>query len=249
MNTTTTKKHGLILFSGTKSFSKVLEKYGWECRSVDMDNHFKPFYNVDILKWDYKEDLKDWKVDYIHSSPVCKNFTPLKNSQRKNNPKEEDINFSISLVSKTLEIINYVKTINPNLKFTIENPRGYMRKIDIIQPYEYKTTSYCKYGFNYQKPTDFWYGGFDLKLKKFCSCKKGNRCEISLNNKGIHPVRIGYSGSYNKDGKKIIYENQMMDCKYFKQLKKDKPEYKGYTDTYLRYRIPPSLIKDIVKCL
>lgn len=236
-------KKCLVLFSGTRSFEKVFEST-WDCRGVDIDNNFKPHYNVDILKWDYKTDLKDWIPDYIHSSPVCKNFTPLKNSERKNRRKQEDIDWGTSLVKVTLDIIDWVKTKNPNVKFTIENPRGFMRSLDILNNIHRTTTSYCKYDYPYQKTTDFWFGGFDLKLQTQCS--KKDKCNTSINNKGIHPVRIGYRGSYNtKTKQKVYYDDvQMIDSKYFKQLKQQ-DEYKGFTDTYLRYRIPVDLIKQI----
>jgi len=244
-------KRCLILFSGTRSFEKVIEKMeNVEVRGLDLDNHFKPFYNVDILKFDYKKELKDWIPHYIHSSPICKNYTPLKNSERKNKPNKEDLEFSLSLVSKTLEIINYVLSLNPNLKFTIENPKGYMRTLEIMKPFNRVTTSYCKYFFNYRKDTDFWCN-FDLKLKSPCrkNKKQGDiRCESVKDNNGIHPVRIGYIGSYDvKTKTKKYYDNQIIDCKYFSLLRKNNSVYKGFTDTYFRYRIPQGLIEEIVK--
>ena len=87
----------LILFSGTKSISKVFEKYA-ECRSVDIDNRFKPFYNVDILTWDYKNI--NYIPDYIHASPVCKFFSSMKN-QHFTHDKED----GLILFRKTMEII------------------------------------------------------------------------------------------------------------------------------------------------
>ena len=242
----------LILFSGTRSFERVLEMNKEnECRGVDLDNHFKPFYNVDILKWDYEKDLKDWVPDYLHSSPVCKNFTPLKMGIRE--PTEEEIRWSVSLVQKTLDIIGFIKSMNPNLKFTIENPRGKMKHLEMMKPIKSVRTSYCKYGFPYSKPTDFWFGGFDLELIKCCSHTKTDKnwCDFMKKNKGIHPVRIGYKGSFNsKTRERKVYDNQVMGVKYFKQLRIDNPKkYSGYTDTYFRYRIPQTLIKDIVEQL
>lgn len=229
-------KKCLVLFSGTRSFEKVFEK-DYECRGVDLDNTFKPFYNVNILEWNYKEDLKDWIPDFIHGSPVCKNYTPLKNHIRSRGLNDDDLEFSHSLVNKTLEIIEYFKTLNPKLKFTIENPRGAMRKLDVMKKYKRVTTSYCRYGFKYSKTTDFWYGGFDLVLESFCSSK--NKCKTSLVNEGIHPVRIGYSSG----------GVQEIDSKYFRRLRKTNDKYKGFTDTYFRYRIPEKLIKDIYNCV
>ena len=236
----------LILFSGTKSFEKVLEPKGCKCYSVDLDNKFKPTFNVDILKWDYKTDLEDIHIDYLHSSPVCKEFTPLKNYDK----SQRDMGLGLSLVVKTLEILEWLLERNPYLQYTIENPRGVMRNLDIMKPYNRVTCSYCMYGFPYSKPTDFWYGGFDLELE-LCSRRKrvGNHfpygCKCLNENDGIHPVRIGFVGSYQKDGTKKFYEHQEIGYKYFKKLRNEDDKYKGYTDTYFRYRIPSKLIESI----
>ena len=234
----------LVLFSGTGSIEKIFSK-SFECRGVDIDNHFKPFYNVDILKWDYKNDLDNWIPDYIRSSPVCKNYTPLKNKQRKLTPNKKDLDFSLSLVKKTLDIIEYVQTLNPNLKYTIENPRGYMRTLDCIKHIPRFTCNYCKYGFPYSKSTDFW-SNIDLSdLKSCCNNKKSGdtRCDYRKLH-GYHRVRIGYVGSFNKNGIKTFYPLQTIDSKYFKELKQQ-PEYKNFNDTYLRYRIPSDLVEHL----
>ena len=230
----------LVLFSGTHSVEKVFEKKGCKCYSVDLDNTFKPTFNVDILKWDYKTDLKNVHIDYIHSSPICKNYTNLKNHNRNKN----DVDFSNSLVKKTIEIIEYFKSKNPQLRFTIENPKGYLRTTKLLDDYKMITTSYCKYSYPYQKDTDFWYGGFDLKLKSQCSkkCPCSDRKDLSY-----HKVRIGFKGKW-KDGKKVgDYPLQIQDGEYFKQLKEKHKRYKDYSHTYLRYRIPKRLIQDIWK--
>ena len=220
----------LILFSGTRSFEKVFERdNSWDCRGVDIDNHFKPYYNVDILKWDYKTALKGWIPTFIHASPVCKYFSLLKNGSKR---KTDELEVGIKLVEKSLEIINYVLSINPQLLFTIENPVGHMRHLDIMKPYTRLTTSYCKYGFPYKKATDIWCN-FDLVLEKCCS--KRDLCRQSKKNNGIHPVRIGY---------KPTHDNQIICYKYFSELRKQHNMI-GYSNTYFRYRIPEGLIFDI----
>ena len=235
----------LCLFSGTKSFSKVFEKKGWKCYTLDMDGFFEPTFNVDILKWNYQEDLKDIHIDYLHSSPVCKEFTQLKNGKN----QTRDLKLGVSLVDKTIEILKYLQHRNPRLLFTIENPRSKdMRQIMSKYIYNRSTCSYCMYNFKYNKPSDFW-NNIGLKLK-MCSRRKKKEgfpdgCDGMRNNKGIHKVRIGYRGSYKKDGTKQFYDDlQIIDSKYFKELKKQE-EFKGYNDTYLRYRIPSGLIDDI----
>ncbi len=238
----------LILFSGTGSIEKAIDRYNeehkteHEYRGLDIVKKFNPYYNIDIMKWNYQEELKDWIPDYIHSSPVCKEFSPLKNA----NSIKRDMKLGISLVKKSIEIIDWVKSHNPNVLFTFENPRGVMRKLDIMKEYNRYTTSYCRYGFKYRKPTDFW-SNTELKLKVICGRKKdkSNWCDKMLGNKGRHPVRIGYRGSMIK-GVKVYYDDeQMMDSVYFKTLKKE-PQYKGYDNRDMRYRIPPNLCDSII---
>ena len=103
-------KRGLILFSGTGSLEKVLQQHNYECRGLDLSNKYKPYYNKDILTWDYQEDLKDWIPDFIHSSFVCCKVSRMLSKDK------QDKQSTFLLIDKTLEIINYVKNINPNLK-------------------------------------------------------------------------------------------------------------------------------------
>lgn len=220
----------LVLFSGTGSIEKVFDKQH-DIRGLDLDNHFKPYYNVDILTWKYQNILKEWIPDYIHASPVCKEFSSLKSN------KDRDLDLGLNLLNKCLEIIEFVKTINNKLKYTIENPKGLMRKQECMKKYNLISTSYCMYGYPYMKPTDFWYGGFELELRKPCRRTKDqkNWCWSMKENNGKHKVIIGY----NEDGR-------MVDWKYFTILRKtDEYKNKVYSDTYFRYRIPHKLCEDI----
>ena len=222
----------LILFSGTKSISKVFKSHNWECRGVDIDNKFKPFYNVDILTWNYKEI--DYIPSYLHASPVCKFFSSMKNQHFKHDKED-----GLILFRKTLEIIEYFKELNPNLKVTIENPVNKVSSnLDIMGNYKRIKTSYCKYGFKYMKKTYFWYSGFDLNLKE--CCKKSSRCDLSKET-GRHRVVLGFTPKH---------DDQMIGWKWFKELRK-LPEYKGiFThESYFRYRIPSGLIEDIYNCI
>jgi hypothetical protein len=239
----------LVLFSGTKSFSKKMlndlnKKYFNEIRTVDLDNTFKPTYNVDILKWDYKNDLNDFKVDYLHSSPVCTHFSKLKNTKT----SKRDLDLGYSLFNKTIEIIDWIKNNNnENIKFTIENPKSKLTlEYEPLMKYNRTITSYCQYNFMYQKNTTFWYGGMDLKLKQVCN--KKNQCLSKKSNDGIHKVRIGMS----RGSKTFLPSNsgQIGDNEHYKELRKtDEYKDKKYTDTFFRYRIPPLLIQDIINSI
>tara|TARA_R110000824_G_C15044380_1_gene660751 strand:- start:42 stop:773 length:732 start_codon:yes stop_codon:yes gene_type:complete len=240
----------LILFSGTKSFSKMFlneknKKNFNEIKTVDLSNHFKPTYNVDILKWDYKKDLNDFKIDYLHSSPVCSHFTKLKNTKT----SKRDLELGFSLFDKTIEIIEWIQeNNNSKLKFTIENPKSKLTlDYEPLKKFKHTITSYCQYGYMYQKNTIFWYGGFDLTLKTICN--KKNKCLSKLSNDGIHKVRIGMSS-----GSKVFLpsnKGQIGDHEHYKELRKleiykNQPKM---TNQFFRYRIPEGLIQDIIDCI
>tara|TARA_Y100000310_G_scaffold344320_1_gene456403 strand:- start:228 stop:1016 length:789 start_codon:yes stop_codon:yes gene_type:complete len=259
------KKNILVLFAGTGSIEKVFDKTKYNVRGLDIDNHFKNYYHQDILTWKYKEEFKTFIPDYIHGSPVCKEFSNLKNG------KKRDLKLGYSLIDKTIEIIEYVKTINPKLKFTIENPKKkFTLEYEPLMKYKRKITSYCMYNFLYQKNTIFFYGGFDLKLKD--RCNKKNTCFSKSINNNIHILGKGQIGDnqYYKYLREIIKDNpnsntnihkvlmgykpknpiQMIDWKYYTYLRKNE-DYKGIvmSDTFFRYRIPPLLCEDIKKSL
>ena len=110
----------LVLFSGTHSIEKVYNQEEHDIRSLDFDKTFEPYYNVDILTWDYITQFVHWVPDYIHASPVCKHFSNLKHNNAKIKQNKE---LGFKLMNKAIEIIEYIKVINPKLKFTIENPK------------------------------------------------------------------------------------------------------------------------------
>ena len=164
----------LELFKGTGSFSKEAEGLGIDIISVDIVKKYEPTILIDILEWDYTTIPIP---DIITASPPCETFSPLiqthKNKVRDYMGDMRPLNASGELgdkiLFKTLEIIKYFLSKNPKLKFSIENPRGYMRKMNCMkeEPIVFMdTTYYSMYGFPYRKPTNFWSnikGGLKLK--------------------------------------------------------------------------------------
>ena len=217
-------KH-LILFSGTKSFTKCIEKHYPEDTivSIDIEEKYNPSICIDLLEWDYKLFFETYIPDYIHGSPVCREFSICKNTTTRNLPA------GFILVDKTIEIIEYVRTLNPNLKWTIENPvNTYLN--DYID-YNRLVVSYCKYGFNYRKNTYIWYGGFDLILLQ---------CRYDCNSL--------IDGKYHKEAicfTKSTRPQQQSDEQVL-SLEKKRGNYIGYTRAMYRYRIPELLIKSII---
>lgn len=143
----------LELFAGTRSFGKAAEKFGHEVYSSDINEYENIDYVTDIL--DFKTENIPFKPDIIWASPPCTAFSVLRISYNWNHdhtPKTEGAKLGIKIVKKTLEII---KELNP-IHWYMENPRGKLRKLDIVKNLPRVCIWYCQYGSKNAKPTDIW---------------------------------------------------------------------------------------------
>tara|TARA_R110000824_G_scaffold16376_1_gene67957 strand:- start:27 stop:686 length:660 start_codon:yes stop_codon:yes gene_type:complete len=143
----------LELFAGSRSIGKVADELGYEVFSVDINNFEGIDYATNILDFDYKR--LPFKPDIIWASPPCTHFSVTqigRNWNYDNTPKTEGAKLGIKLVAKTLEII---KKLKPKFYY-IENPRGKLRKLDIMKGLPRTTVWYCRYGDSAAKPTDIW---------------------------------------------------------------------------------------------
>jgi site-specific DNA-cytosine methylase len=134
--------------------STEAKKRGCDVRNLDIIGD--PTYKEDILKWDYKEALKDWKPDIIWASPDCRSWCvaqhgihrkpdliPLTDVARKGN----------EMILKTLEIIEHCQARH----WFIENPRGHLRHFEPMKKLPYRNTVYYgNWDYPACKPTDIW---------------------------------------------------------------------------------------------
>jgi hypothetical protein len=79
----------------------------------------------------------------------------------------------IELVRKTLEIINHFQ---PTYWF-MENPRGVLRKLDVVKGLKKNSVTYCQYGDERMKPTDIWTNSDVWTPKPMC--KNGDPCHVA----------------------------------------------------------------------
>ena len=162
----------LELFAGSRSFSKVAEKYGFDTYTTDIE-HFEGIDQVcDIRKFDELKMIREWgHPDIIWASPPCTCFSVAsighhwKGGSKAYIPKTKEAELGISLV-KHMRII--IGVLEPKY-YIIENPRGLLRKLGLI-PHDPQTAWYCQYGDNRAKPTDLW-TNFYWTPK---TCKNGN---------------------------------------------------------------------------
>jgi len=165
----------LELFCGTKSISKVFEREGHDVRSLDLEERFNPTYCTDILKFNVKILIQDkWIPDYIHASPPCNTFSMVAGDRywKNGKPVAHEAYIGMAIVMKALEIIRSIQELNPELKWTMENPMAGLRKKHFMLDLPIRhTVTYCQYGLEYMKPTDFWTNMSSWIPKKRCQNK------------------------------------------------------------------------------
>lgn len=167
----------LELFAGSRSIGKVADKLGYKVFSSDINNFEDIDYVVDILEFDYKK--VPFKPDVIWASPPCTSFSVASIGHHWTGgkgayiPKTDGAKLGLKLVEKTIEIINHY---NPKYWF-IENPRGVLRKMEIMKELKRNTVTYCQYGDERMKPTDIWTNSFVWIPRPMC--KNGDTCHVA----------------------------------------------------------------------
>lgn len=164
------------LFSGTKSFSKVMEAHGHSTFTIDNDPKLEPDSCKDMLG---NIQIPGIYYDILWASPPCQGFSVAvigRNWNRDYTPKTKSAELAMKLAKRTLQIITQVK---PTVWF-IENPRGMLRKMPFMEKFLKQnggvrhTVSYCQYGDIRQKPTDIWTNALWWTPKPMC--KPGSSC-------------------------------------------------------------------------
>jgi len=167
----------LELFAGSRSVGKVADQLGWEVFSSDFEAFEEIDYQIDILKFDVSK--VPFKPDIIWASPPCTGFSVAaigRNWEKTETdaiPKTDTARLGIELVKKTIEIIDHFQ---PQY-FFIENPRGMLRTLQIMQRFKRQGVTYCQYGDDRMKPTDIWTNSDKWIPRPMC--KNGDSCHIS----------------------------------------------------------------------
>jgi hypothetical protein len=167
----------LELFAGSKSIGNVAEQLRMNVYSSDIEQFGGIDYVVDILEFDVNK--VPFKPDVIWASPPCTGFSVAaigRNWTKTDGdaiPKSDTARLGIELVKKTIEIIDY---FNPKY-FFIENPRGMLRKLQIMQRFKRHSVTYCQYGDSRMKPTDIWTNS--ETWIPIPACKNGDTCHVS----------------------------------------------------------------------
>tara|TARA_R110001606_G_scaffold162087_1_gene306058 strand:+ start:922 stop:1554 length:633 start_codon:yes stop_codon:yes gene_type:complete len=191
----------LELFAGSRSIGKVADSLGYEVYSSDINNFENINYVVDILDFDINKI--PFKPDFIWASPPCTFFSVAsigKHWNKDHSPKSENAKLGMQIIQKTLDIIDMCQ---PKY-FFIENPRGKLRKLDLMKGIPRTTVWYCKYGDKRAKPTDIWTNNlrsiFNSKgWQPRVECHNGNKnCHHEPAPRGSQTGTQGMKGNYNR---------------------------------------------------
>jgi len=191
----------LELFAGSRSVGKAAESLGFEVFSSDVNDFEDINYAVDILNFDINKI--PFTPDVIWASPPCTYFSVAsigKHWNKDHTPKSENALKGVAFVKKTLDIINELK---PKFWF-IENPRGKLRKLQVVKGLPRTTVWYCTYGDTRAKPTDIWSNNLRSLLnpegwEPRPECYNGNKnCHHEAAPRGSRTGTQGMKGNYNR---------------------------------------------------
>lgn len=192
-------------FSGTGSSTQAFKDAGHTVLSFELDESFEATENVDVFLLTADYLLAQYgRPDFIWASPPCTAFSVASmghhwgGGYRNYEPKTEAAKMSQELVAHTLSLI---RELNPSQGWLMENPRGMLRKLPVVEGFPRRTVSYCTYGDSRMKPTDLW--GEVPGWTHREPCKNGQGCHEAAP-RGSKTGTQGLKGA--KDRSRVPYE-------------------------------------------
>jgi len=173
----------LDVFAGTGSSTQAFVDRGHNVLTVELDPSHNPDVVADVTKLTASWLLEHYEAfDFVWASPPCTSFSVAsighhwEGDAHNKRPKTQAAVEAQETVRATLALI---RELSPRLGFLMENPRGILRKLDVVTGYRRQTVTYCQYGEFRMKPTDLWGGiGRDGWIPSR-SCRNGDSCHES----------------------------------------------------------------------
>lgn len=178
-------------FAGTRSSTLAFEDAGDTVISFDNDPQFDVTEQADVFLLEAQALIAKYgQPDFVWASPPCTSFSVASIGHHwlpGRQPKTEAAKLSMRLVDHTRSL---VEALAPPHGFVIENPRGMLRKLPILEGIPRRTVTYCQYGDDRMKPTDLW---TNLSWEPRPMCKNGDPCHESA-------PRGARTGTQGRDG-------------------------------------------------
>lgn len=191
-------------FSGTGSSTQAFKDAGHTVIYIELDEYFEADER-DIMKMTPEYLIQKYgRPDFIWASPPCTAFSVASmghhwgGGKGAYQPKTEAAKFNQELVRYTLKLIN---DLIPTKGWLMENPRGMLRKLPVVQGIQRQTITYCQYGDERMKPTDLW--GYVPGWTPRPMCKNGEPCHVAAP-RGSKTGTQGLKGA--KDRSRVPYE-------------------------------------------
>ena len=168
-------------FAGTGSSTRAFADAGDTVITFELDPQFEATETVNImdLSASWLIEKYGWP-DFVWASPPCTAFSVASIGHHWGGgrgayvPKTEAAVYNQGLVRKTLELI---EVFRPKRGWLIENPRGVLRKLPVVEGLTRRTITYCQYGDDRMKPTDLW--GEVPGWEPRPMCKNGDDCHVA----------------------------------------------------------------------
>jgi hypothetical protein len=165
-------------FAGTRSSTKAFEDAGHTVISFDNDFQFDVTVFADVFELTAEGLVARYgQPDFVWASPPCTAFSVASMGHHWESsrvPKTEAAEQAMILVAHTRQLL---EGLQPRYGWVMENPRGMLRKLDVVEGLTRHTVTYCQYGDERMKPTDLWTTVKNWEPRPMC--KNGDDCHES----------------------------------------------------------------------
>jgi len=171
----------LVLFTGTGSIDRSLERAGFKVDSLDIDPKCNATWTCDVLEWDAWRDVTPGHYDFVWASPPCTHYSRARTTAK----TPRNLELADSIVQRTLDIIFKMAP----KAYLMENPQtGLLKTRKVVEGIPWRDVCYCKYSdgerWTYKKQTRLWGNLHDFIPRPVCTRK----CPCPWSLTGKHPT-------------------------------------------------------------